>query len=296
MAVEHLAECPVCGNQSFSNWLTCKDYLVSETEFTIQSCEKCGFKATNPRPAEGEIGRYYQSEEYISHSDTRKGIISQLYHTVRSITVKQKVNLIKGLSPRKENLLDIGCGSGYFLSASQQAGWKVMGTEPDENARQQAQNRVHVKLGKSIHELNEGQKYHVITLWHVLEHVHELSETLEWMRSHCHANGYVVIAVPNHRSWDAQHYKQFWAAYDVPRHLYHFSPDAMKALLSRYGFEMVEQRPMLFDAFYVNMLSTKNRDGKPAYLESFWNGIRSNWAAYQNGGNYSSLIYIAQAR
>lgn len=296
MVVEQLAECPVCGNQSFSTWLTCKDFLVSEKEFTIQSCEKCGFKATNPRPVENEIGRYYQSEEYISHSDTRKGIISQLYHSVRSITVQQKVKLITALSPGKGQLLDIGCGSGYFLSASQQAGWSVMGTEPDEMARQQAENRTNRKLGKAIHALDDAQKYHVMTLWHVLEHIHQLQETLEWMRAHCRPKGHLVIAVPNHRSWDAQHYKQFWAAYDVPRHLYHFSPDAMKALLSRYGFEVIEQRPMLFDAFYVNMLSTKNRDGKPAYLESFWNGIRSNWAAYQNGGNYSSLIYVAQAR
>ncbi|GAB3912538.1 methyltransferase domain-containing protein [Larkinella knui] len=269
--------------------------MVSRNEFIIQSCEKCGFKATNPRPTEAEIGQYYQSEEYISHSDTRKGIISQLYHTIRAITVKQKVKLITDLSPRKGQLLDIGCGSGYFLAASQNAGWKVMGTEPDARTRQQAVARTNVELGKSIFELDDTQRFDVISLWHVLEHVHELPETLEWIRGHSRQKGHLVIAVPNYQSWDAQHYKQFWAAYDVPRHLYHFSPDVMKTLLKRYGFELKEQRPMLFDAFYVNMLSTKNRDGKPAYFESFWNGIRSNWAAYQEGGNYSSLIYVAQA-
>ncbi|RRB04951.1 class I SAM-dependent methyltransferase [Larkinella rosea] len=296
MTVEHLRECPVCGNQSFSNWMTCTDFLVSKKEFTIQSCEQCGFKATNPRPVEAEIGQYYQSEDYISHSDTRQGIISQLYHSVRKITLQQKVKLITSLSPRKGELLDIGCGSGYFLEASQEAGWKITGTEPDANTRQQAFQRTSVPLKKSIFELNDDQPYDVITMWHVLEHVHELSETLEWIRSHSRQNGHLVIAVPNYHSWDAQHYKPFWAAYDVPRHLYHFSPDVMKTLLKRYGFELKEQRPMLFDAFYVNMLSTKNRDGKPAYLESFWNGIRSNWAAYQDGGNYSSLIYVAQAQ
>jgi 2-polyprenyl-3-methyl-5-hydroxy-6-metoxy-1,4-benzoquinol methylase len=296
MTVEHLAECPVCGNHSFSDWMTCKDFLVSKKDFTIQRCENCGFKATNPRPIESEIGHYYQSEEYISHSDTRQGIISQLYHTVRNITLRQKVKLITELSPQKGQLLDIGCGSGYFLSASQEAGWKIMGTEPDVNTRRQAVERTKIELGKSIFELEDGQLYDVITMWHVLEHVHELQDTLEWIRSHSRQKGHLVIAVPNHHSWDAQHYNQFWAAYDVPRHLYHFSPDTMKSLLKRYGFELIKQRPMLFDAFYVNMLSTKNRDGKPAYLESVWNGIRSNWAAYQDGGNYSSLIYVAQAQ
>ncbi|MGA0560783.1 methyltransferase domain-containing protein [Larkinella sp. VNQ87] len=296
MAVEHLTECPVCGNRAFSNWLTCTDFLVSREDFTIQSCSKCGFKATNPRPAEAEIGHYYQSDEYISHSDTRQGIVSQLYHTVRSITLRQKVKLITSLSPSKGSLLDIGCGSGYFLSASRNAGWEVMGTEPDINARQQAEERTKTGLKKSIHEIADEQLFDVITLWHVLEHIHDLTESLDWIGAHTRPKGHLLVAVPNYHSWDARHYKSLWAAYDVPRHLYHFSSDSMKALLKRYGFEVIQQRPMPFDAFYVNMLSTKNRDGKPAYLESFWNGIRSNWAAYQNGGNYSSLIYIAQAQ
>lgn len=296
MAVEQLTECPVCGNQSFSNWLTCQDFLVSKQNFTIQNCGKCGFKATNPRPVEGEIGRFYQSEEYISHSDTRKGIMSQLYHSVRSITVQQKVKLINSLSPKKGKLLDVGCGSGYFLSASRQDGWQITGTEPDANTRRQAEERTKVALKNSIQELDDQSQFDVITMWHVLEHVHQLQETLEWLRSHCRPKGHLIIAVPNYHSWDAQHYQEHWAAYDVPRHLYHFSPDTIKKLLQRYGFEVLQQKPMLFDAFYVNLLSTKNRDGKPAYLESFWNGIRSNWAAYQEGGNYSSLIYVAQAR
>ncbi|WP_460640422.1 class I SAM-dependent methyltransferase [Larkinella harenae] len=270
--------------------------MVSKEDFTIQSCGKCGFKATNPRPVEEEIGKFYQSDDYISHSDTREGIVSRLYHTVRSITVRQKVKLITRLSPRNGKLLDIGSGSGYFLSASRAAGWQVMGTEPDANTRRQAEKRVQTELKRSIEELDDNQQYDVITMWHVLEHVHRLPETLEWIRAHCRPNGHLVVAVPNYHSWDAKHYKELWAAYDVPRHLYHFSPSTMKALLRRYGFEVIDQKPMLFDAFYVNMLSTKNRDGKPAYFESFWNGVRSNWAAYQNGGNYSSLIYIAQAR
>ncbi|WP_128545374.1 class I SAM-dependent methyltransferase [Larkinella soli] len=295
MSTEQLTECPVCGNHGFSHWLTCKDFLVSEQEFTIQACQKCGFKVTSPRPAPQEIGQYYQSEQYISHSDTREGLVSRLYHSVRNITVRQKVSLIGKLVPTPGRLLDIGCGSGYFLQEAAREGWSIHGVEPDQSARRQAEERTKMPIVPSIDQLELIQPVDVITMWHVLEHVHSLSETLEWMRAHTVQKGYAVIAVPNHLSWDAEQYRQYWAAYDVPRHLYHFTPAHMESLLQRYGYRPAGRRPMWFDAFYVNLLSTKNRDGKPAYLESFWNGFRSNWAAQRNGGNYSSLIYIAQA-
>jgi len=295
MTTEQLVQCPVCGNSSFNDWLTCKDYLVSNTEFHIQSCNQCGFKATSPRPTASEIGHYYQSDQYISHSDTKQGLVSQLYHTVRKITVQQKVKLINQLQPDKGSLLDIGCGQGYFLEAGKAAGWQVAGVEPDSFARAQASDRMGVQVVPSIKELPDSSSFAVISMWHVLEHVHSLHDTLSWIRDHTQPKGHLVVAVPNHQSWDARHYRQYWAAYDVPRHLYHFGPDQMRDLLKRYGFTVKEQRPMLFDAFYVNLLSTKNRDGQSAYVESFLNGIRSNWSAYRNGGNFSSLIYIAQA-
>ena len=294
MTTERLTECPVCNNQAFSDWLVCKDYLVSNAEFQIQNCTKCGFKATNPRPDAAEIGQYYQSDQYISHSDTKQGLVSQLYHTVRKITVQQKVKLINQLQPQKGSLLDIGCGQGYFLEASKSAGWRVEGVEPDSYARAQASERNHIKVVSSISDLADNTSVAVTSMWHVLEHVHTLQSTLSWIRDHTQPKGYLIVAVPNYQSWDANYYKQYWAAFDVPRHLYHFGPDQMKGLLKRNGFTVKEQRPMLFDAFYVNLLSTKNRDGQPAYVESFLNGIRSNWSAYRNGGNFSSLIYIAQ--
>jgi len=222
-------------------------------------------------------------------------LVSQLYHSVRSITLKQKVNLLNQLKPAKGAMLDMGCGSGYFLEACQQAGWQVNGMEPDPSAREQATKRVGKSIAPAKESLPAAARYDVITLWHVLEHIHALEETMTWMRDHTQPDGHLIIAVPNHKSWDAQHYQNQWAAFDVPRHLYHFSPDRLKALLEKHRFQLLSQRPMLFDAFYVNLLSTKYRDGKPAYVESFVNGLRSNLAAARNGGNYSSVIYIARA-
>ncbi|WP_234736271.1 class I SAM-dependent methyltransferase [Tellurirhabdus bombi] len=296
MTLERVTTCPVCGSTNFSDWTACQDNLVSGETFTIQQCNECKFKLTNPRPDAASIGRYYESDQYISHSDTKEGLLSRLYHSVRKITLQQKVDLINSLQPNKGRLLDIGCGSGYFVAASQKAGWEIAGMEPDTNARAQATQRTGKKIASSIDELAAEKPFDVITLWHVLEHVHDLPTTMSWLRDHSKKGSNLVIAVPNYLSWDSKQYNQQWAAYDVPRHLYHFAPDTLKKLLSKYGFQVNEQRPMLFDAFYVNLLSTKYRDGKSAYFESFWNGIRSNWDAYQNGGNYSSLIYVAQVK
>ncbi|WP_266369290.1 class I SAM-dependent methyltransferase [Tellurirhabdus rosea] len=295
MTLEFVKTCPVCGADSFTDWLTCQDNLVSGEAFTIQQCRECDFKLTNPRPTPDSIGRYYQSSEYISHSDTRKGLISQLYHSVRSITLKQKVSLIDSLQPGRGQLLDVGCGSGYFLAEAKEAGWQVSGMEPDEQARAQAIQRTGHTIAPSLPELPVKSPFDVVTLWHVLEHIHALEDTLQWFKAHIRTGGHLVIAVPNYESWDAKAYRREWAAFDVPRHLYHFAPKTLGKLLAKHGFQIQEQKPMLFDAFYVNLLSTKNRDGKPAYLESFLNGLRSNWEAYRNGGNYSSVIYIAKA-
>lgn len=291
--METLIECPVCGSNEFQTILSCTDFLVSQKQFSIQKCRNCDFELTNPRPDAASIGAYYQSEQYISHSDTKQGLMSQLYHAVRNVTLKQKVKLIDSLKSDRGWLLDIGCGSGYFLAAAHENGWQIQGVEPNENARTATQKLTGAYVSESVEALPDSRSYDVITMWHVLEHVHELSKTMQWLNDHCRKNGYLIIAVPNHRSWDADRYKHLWAAYDVPRHLYHFSQDSMQRLLDAYGFRLIGQKPMLFDAFYVNLLSTRYRDGQPAYIESFLNGVRSNWSAYRNGGDYSSLIYIA---
>ena len=273
-----------------------EDYTVSHQEFTIQQCNSCYFLFTNPRPPEEQIGKYYQSEEYISHHDESKSLMSKVYTSVRDYTIAGKVKLINELNTGKGTILDIGCGTGNFILACKNDGWKIAGTEPDQEARIIALKRVGEPVFNNINDVEiSGKSYDIITLWHVLEHVHQLNETLAWLQKHLNPDGKIIIAVPNPQSYDAGKYGRFWAAYDVPRHLYHFTRDSMKKLLGYHDLHISKVLPMWFDSFYVGMLSTKYRDKGINLFDSIKTGLLSNIQGRNSGGkkvNTSSLIYI----
>lgn len=296
--MEKVAQCPVCGHQIFKKYLLCKDYTVSQESFQIVTCQNCNFRFTNPRPAPEAIGQYYQSEAYISHSNTRKGLVNQLYHVVRKRALKGKLKLInrlgeKGAGQSEKKLLDYGCGTGYFLKTAQEDGWKVDGLEPDPGARAQARDLVKQDIQEDIFSpYFEDKRYSVISLWHVLEHVHLLNETIQKLKNRLEEGGKLLIAVPNHLSWEAGVYQEYWAGYDVPRHLYHFSPDTMQRLLEKNGLGIQEKIPMVFDAFYVSLLSGKYKSGRMNFPMAFSRGLWSNLKARRDK-NYSSLIYVA---
>lgn len=281
-------KCPVCGSQSFEPFITCKDYTVSQESFDIVSCVSCRFKFTNPRPDNSSIGKYYKSEDYVSHSDTKKGLINKLYHAVRSRTLKQKLKLISGYVSRG-TILDYGCGTGMFLKACQDAGWNSFGFEPDNEARQISKNKG-LRVENGIDSLKQN-KYDIITLWHVLEHVTDLDETLSFFSNSISDKGRLVIAVPNHISFDGKFYKEFWAGYDVPRHIYHFEPRTTERLLAKFRFQLTETKPMKFDSYYVSLLSEKYKTGTMNYISAFLNGFKSNTKAH-SAADYSSVIYI----
>lgn len=288
-----LTNCPCCGASSFEPFISCKDYTVSKETFQIVSCSSCNFKFTNPRPAADKIGGYYKSETYISHSNTNKGIISKLYKAVRNYTLKGKVNLISKYS-QKGNLLDYGCGTGMFLAAAKSSTWNAYGIEPDSSAREFAIRENGATVYPDIdtaHSILSNTNFNCITLWHVLEHVIELNQTLSWFYSKLNKGGVLIIAVPNYTSHDANVYKEFWAAYDVPRHLYHFEESTTISTVQKAGFKHQETLPMKFDSFYVSMLSEQYKTGKINYLRAFLNGLRSNLKAKQ-AKDYSSVIYV----
>jgi 2-polyprenyl-3-methyl-5-hydroxy-6-metoxy-1,4-benzoquinol methylase len=295
MSYERLENCPICSKEDFKNFLVVTDNVVSKESFVIVECENCTFKFTNPRPDVESIGKYYESEDYISHTNTKAGIINRAYHVVRSITTKQKVELINKYAAVKGNILDYGCGTGVFLTACKKDGWKVSGIEPNEKARAIAAEHTKQRIAENLEELGE-QKFEVITLWHVLEHIHTLNETVDKLISHLTADGILIVAVPNADSHDAQQYKENWAAYDVPRHLYHFTQPTMKRFLKKHKMTLEEVLPMKFDAYYVSMLSEKHKDGKTKMFNSVLNGYKSNSYAEKNGNDYSSLIFVAKRK
>lgn len=290
--MEHLEHCPVCQSQNFEEYLTIKDYTVSQEQFKIVTCKKCGFKFTNSRPDKNGIDKYYQAESYISHTNTSKGLISKIYQEVRKFTLKGKLNLINSLSPKKGKLLDVGCGTGMFLNIARQNGWNVNGIEPDAGARAMAEEINQIEIKKEILNAFQSETFDIISLWHVLEHIHLLNETIEYLKVRLSQDGSLIIAVPNHESKDAEIYQEQWAAYDVPRHLYHFSQHSIKELFAKHGFELKKTLPMKFDSFYVSMLSTKYQTGKINYLKALVDGLKSNLNARKQNQNYSSLIYV----
>jgi len=291
--METLTNCPVCAANTFDAYLTCKDYTVSGEEFRIVNCTNCGFKFTNPRPEEEKLGAYYKSEEYVSHSNTNKGIINKLYKIVRSYTLGSKLKIIDKRSI-KGSLLDYGCGTGMFLAHAKSSTWNVTGIEPDLSARSFAIKENNLNVFADERDLEKefpNTQFNCITLWHVLEHIPHLGKTLTWLSAKLEQNGTLVIAVPNYTSYDAVVYGKHWAAFDVPRHLYHFNIKSINELLVQYGFILQETLPMKFDSFYVSMLSEKYKHGKPNLIRAFLTGLQSNFKATSASG-YSSVIYV----
>lgn len=288
--LENIEVCPICENTSFEAFLTCKDYTVSGETFSLQKCSNCGFVITSPRPLQNFLGNYYKSENYVSHSDTQKGLINKMYHWVRKITLKRKLRLIEKINHfQKGSVLDFGCGTGYFLKTCLQAGWQAEGVEPDENARKIASNNTNKPIFASLQEIKNTQ-FDIITLWHVLEHIPDLNETLSALKSLLKPTGKLIVAVPNRDSYDAQVFGAFWAAYDVPRHLWHFSKNDMQALCQKHHLQIQEILPMPFDAYYISLMSILYQTGKTQFVRAFWQGFLSNWKAGKQ--NTSSLIYV----
>ena len=264
-----------------------KDYLVTSESFELIYDSEREMLITSPKPATENLSKYYESEEYISHTDSKKGIVSYLYQTIKKRALHKKVTLINTLNNGSGALLDIGAGTGDFLKQAQEANWKVLGVEPNEGAKKLAQEKG-IDLQESLNDFN-GKTFDVITMWHVLEHVPNLEETVSTIEKLLKPDGILIIAVPNYKSFDANHYKEHWAAYDVPRHLWHFSQTSMQKLFSK-NLQLLKTKPMIFDSFYVSLLSEKNKTGKQNLIKAFFVGLQSNLSAWKTK-EYSSLIY-----
>lgn len=292
--MELLSHCPVCNSDTFSDFLICKDYFLTQEEFTIVECTSCGFKIVNPRPDSESIGRYYESPDYVSHSSSGGGFLTNIYTRVRKLTHKKKYNLVNKYS-EQGNILDIGCASGELLNLFKINNWKSFGIEPNEKARNFAIETfgLDVKPEAEIKNLPD-QFFDVIMMWHVLEHVHLLNDRILDLYRLLKPGGTIFIAVPNCNSYDAKYYGKFWAAYDVPRHLYHFTPSTIKILFEKAVFKIEKILPMKFDSYYVSLLSEKYKNKKSKYLAAFFTGLKSNRKARKTENTSSSQIFVVK--
>jgi 2-polyprenyl-3-methyl-5-hydroxy-6-metoxy-1,4-benzoquinol methylase len=286
--------CPICNDSNTQIAIESQDFSLTQNSFSILHCNHCSFRFTTPVPNQDEIGRYYKFNNYISHTDTKEGWMNQLYHFVRTKTLADKTKWVQSLfTGHKGHILDIGAGTGAFAHAMQQKAWKVTGLEPDAITREKAFEiyQLHLQSTDTIFDLPENE-FEVITMWHVLEHVHALKPYLNQCFKSLKHNGRLIIAVPNYTSFDARYYQKYWAAYDLPRHLYHFSPKSMSILLNEMGFDNVTMRPMWYDSFYVSLLSEKyKQSGKFGMLVAGAIGVLSNLFALMDASKGSSIIY-----
>ena len=287
-----LDKCPVCLNKNLAKKLHCTDHTTSKEQFIIVSCETCDFTFTNPRPKDESLGDYYKSDMYISHTNSGKGLFNWMYQSVRKYAIGTKLTLLKSTTDIGCHL-DVGCGTGEFLNACQQAGFKTEGVEPSKLAREQAINNYNLSVSENTNlEQFKDDTFDSISMWHVLEHVPNLIKTITEFKRILNKNGKIIIAVPNHKSWDASYYGEFWAAWDVPIHLWHFSKETIELLFNKNGFKLIKTKPMLFDSFYVSLLSEEFKTGKKKFINGFFIGIISNIIGLFTKRGCSSAIYV----
>lgn len=270
-------------------YLTAKDFTVSNETFGLYKDGKTDMLISFPKPESSQLPKYYQSNNYISHTDRKANWFELCYQIIKSFALKNKVKCIESFSESKGSLLDIGAGTGDFLKQAKKSGWNVVGAEPNESARKLANNKG-IELFENTSNL-ENSSFDVITMWHVLEHVENLDEQVTELKRLLKPKGTLLIAVPNYRSYDAKYYKRFWAAYDVPRHLWHFSKKSIKVIFGKSDFKVVEILPMKWDAFYVSLLSEKYKTGSMNIFRAIYIGFKSN-ARAKKRMQYSSHIYI----
>ena len=291
-----LVNCPLCKGVNFTAKITCKDHTTSKENFNIVSCETCDFTFTNPRPKDEKLGDYYKSGMYISHTNNSEGIFNWLYQNVRTYAIRTKVNLLKSVKQAGTHL-DIGCGTGEFLNVCKNSGFSTKGIEPSEIARNQAIENYNLSVTENT-DLSQytNSEFDSISLWHVLEHVPNLNETISQFNRILKSNGKLIIAVPNHKSWDANYYKEYWAGWDVPIHLWHFSNATMERLFKNHEFTLVKTKPMIFDSYYVSLLSEEFVCSKKNFIKGFAVGFISNLFGVFTKRGHSSLIYVFQKK
>lgn len=283
--------------ESLELYLKCKDFTVSGEEFSLVKNNELDLLITHPRPKLENLEAYYESDEYISHTDSKKSVIDKVYQIAKKYAIRKKINLLKKYIDKKKdskniNILDIGCGTGEFLLAGKKQNWNVVGVEPNTRAIESIKIKIkNLELYNDIKLIKNKNTFDIITMWHVLEHVPNLEEYISHLKKLLKANGTLIIAVPNYKSFDAKYYKENWAAYDVPRHLWHFSKKSISILFKEESLKVIKTLPMKLDSFYVSLLSEKYKNGNSNPLKAFIIGLLSNLKGIRTK-EYSSLIYL----
>lgn len=285
-------KCPWCDSDNNHQFLKLKDYFLTQEDFEILECNDCKLLFTTPCPAPDKIGDYYKSEEYLSHNDEKKSLFARIYNIVKKTNIKNKFNIAVGNKQSAVRILDIGCGVGDFLNYAKEKGCKITGIEPNDDARKIAEKKLNIKVFSPAELENlPDNSFDIITMWHVLEHVADLKTEIHHLQRLLKNDGRLILALPNYKSFDAEYYKDKWAAYDVPRHLNHFSRTSIENIFKETKFQLTDIKPLKWDSFYISMLSEQYLGNGNSFIKGTITGWKSNRKA-KNSGEYSSLVYI----
>ena len=277
--------------------LSANDHLVTGRKFDILKNPETTILETHPRPTKEELPTYYDSENYTSHNDKSAGIVSFCYRIIKSISTRRKIrigqnSLSKNTPQNKPRLLDVGCGTGDFLYSCLKKGWQINGIENNKNAKKNSRTEVSSFIFDDFEFLkSQPERFDIITMWHSLEHIIDLKQTIVDMKKLLTNKGVIVVACPNHKSFDAMFYKESWAAYDLPRHLWHFDKDSISKLFLEHNMQLTKTLPMYWDSFYISILSEKIISKKNKFLKGVIVGLLSNVSAMFSK-EHSSLIYV----
>jgi 2-polyprenyl-3-methyl-5-hydroxy-6-metoxy-1,4-benzoquinol methylase len=284
-----ITNCPVCDKTEFRSYISTKDFFFTKEDFNIDICANCNFIFTNPIPA--DLGKYYETEDYLSHKADDKSMISRIYRNIRNINIKNKFKIVSAISKGKK-ILDIGCGTGELLAYFKTKGYDALGIEPSKDAREFAQQKHNIEVKEESYIKNiADNSFDIVSMWHVLEHVSDLNGRMKDLKRISKDDATIVIAVPNVESPDSKHYGMYWAGLDVPRHLYHFSKASMTKLAQKHNMKITSTIPMKFDSYYVSMLSEKYKDSSLGIFKAVIEGFISNLKA-KKANNYSSMIFV----
>ncbi|MCX6330261.1 MAG: class I SAM-dependent methyltransferase [Bacteroidia bacterium] len=294
----HYDRCPLCSSVEIEDYLLTRDYFLSRETFKLVKCSGCGFIFTQDHPDANNIDRYYASDDYISHNESATGFLNNLYRLSRRLMLKRKRAIVKNFTGlRKGTILDTGSGTGHFLSVMKEAGWTAKGVEINDKAREFSVSTFGLEVisPEQLSSLPSGS-FDCITLWHVLEHFEEpfryASEILRLLKP----GGSCILALPNCQSFDAEHYKEFWAAYDVPRHLWHFTPVTLGIFAEKTGFNLKCTKSLPPDVFYISSLSEKYKGSNLSLIAGMINGLWFSLKSIFNKNRSSSLIYFIKKK
>ena len=298
MTYQDFEPCPLCGASEQIPYANCTDFTVSKESFTLMRCQSCGVVYTLDPPSEEQMCRYDKLNLKLKLGDSPTGLTSRLYYHVRSRMLRKKARIVESQAYRTSgSLLNYGAKTGFFSHKMERRGWKVTSVEKYHEERLFSLEMFHHRMiDVPDMALLQAGTFDVITMWHVFEHSHHPNELLDRFYELLRPGGILVMACPNIRSTDAMHYGPYWAAYDVPRHLWHFNPNSITGLAYRHGFTLMHHEKMPYDRFYISILSERHLRHRMAFLRGMLQGLRSWRISITKRGRSSSLVYVFRKR